>query len=203
MDSFPFFLWLISGLVPWFFMSDAIVSGTMSIRSYRQFVTKMKFSVSTIPSFVLLSKLYVQLLLLVPVIILFSLYGYHLDVYYLQFLYYVPTMFLFFMVLSWTLASLAVISRDFENLVKSSLQAFLWLTPILWNIRDVSSPLLRFILKLNPLNYFIEGYRDILLYKEWFFMTSYTIYIWIVISVLACLGAIVYQRLHKEFADVL
>ena len=203
MDSFPFFLWLISGLVPWFFMSDAIVSGTMSIRSYRQFVTKMKFSVSTIPSFVLLSKLYVQLLLLVPVIILFSLYGYHLDVYYLQFLYYVPTMFLFFMVLSWTLASLAVISRDFENLVKSSLQAFLWLTPILWNIRDVSSPLLRFILKLNPLNYFIEGYRDILLYKEWFFITPYTIYIWIVISVLACLGAIIYQRLHKEFADVL
>ncbi len=203
MDGFPFFLWLISGLVPWFFISDAIISGTMAIRMYRQFATKIKFPVSTIPSFVLLSKLYVQIGLIVPIIILFIIYGYNPDIYYLQLFYYIPTMLIFFVVLSWTFSSIAVISRDFENLIKSSLQALLWLTPILWNVNDVSSPILRFILKLNPLNYFIEGYREIFLYKEWFFNTTYTIYIWLVIAILALIGSRIYNKLYKEFADVL
>ncbi|MGL6107354.1 ABC transporter permease [Romboutsia sp.] len=203
MDGFPFFLWLIAGLVPWFFISEAIIAGTMSIRSYKQFVTKMKFPVITIPSFVLLSKIYVQVGLIIPVIGIFIVYGYNPDVYYLQLLYYVPTMLLFFIVLSWSFGSIAVISRDFENLVKSSLQALLWITPILWNLNDVSSPKLRFILKLNPLNYFIEGYRDIFLYKRWFFETTYTIYIWIVIAILAVIGSIIYKKIYKEFADVL
>ena len=203
MDGFPFLLWLVSGLLPWFFISDAIVAGTMSIRMYRQFVTKMKFPVSTIPSFVLLSKIYVQLGLLISVIMIFVGYGYKPDIYYLQFLYYIPTMLLFFIVLSWSLSSIAVISRDFENLVKSSLQAVLWLSPILWNIKDVSSPGLRFFLKLNPINYFVEGYRNILLYKTWFFDTKYTIYIWIIIIILALIGSKVYKKLYKEFPDVL
>ena len=58
-------------------------------------------------------------------------------------------MLIFFIVLSWTLSSLAVISRDFENLVKSSLQALLWMTPILWNIEDVSSPMLTIYIEVK------------------------------------------------------
>ena len=203
MDGFPFFLWLVAGLLPWFFISDAIIAGTMSIRMYRQFVTKMKFPISTIPSFVLLSKLYVQLAMIAAVVLIYISYGYYPDVYYLQFLYYIPTMYIFFVVLSWTLSSLAVISRDFENLIKSSLQAILWMTPILWNIGNVSSPMLQAILKLNPIYYFIQGYRNIFLYKKWFFDGHYTLYIWVVIIALAIIGSLVYKKLYKEFADVL
>ena len=47
------------------------------------------------------------------------------------------------------------------------------MTPILWNIDNVSSPQLKFILKLNPINYFVEGYRDIFLYKKWFFISNH------------------------------
>lgn len=203
MDGYPFFLWLIAGLGPWFFISDAIVGGAMSMRQYRHFITKMKFPISTIPTFVLLSKLYVQLMLLLAIIIIFIFNGYYPDIYYIQFLYYIPTMYIFFLVLSWTLSSLSVISRDFENLVKAAIQAVLWLTPILWNIRHISSPTLRFILKLNPVNYFIEGFRNIFLYKEWFFHGYSTIYIWIVIAILAVIGSKVYKKLYKDFADVL
>ena len=63
--------------------------------------------------------------------------------------------------------------------------------------------LVKFILRLNPLNYFIEGYRNIFLYKKWFFHGRYTLYIWLVIIVLALIGAMVYKKLYKEFADVL
>lgn len=203
MDGFPFALWLLAGMLPWFFISDAIVSGTTSIRSYKQFVTKMKFPISTIPSFVLLSKMYIQVGMTIAIGLIFAIYGFYPDIYYLQLLYYVPTMLIFFIVLSWTLSSLAVISRDFENLIKSSMQALLWLTPILWNMDNVSSPIVKFALKLNPINYFVEGYRNIFLYKKWFFDGRYSLYIWLLIIILAIVGSSIYKKLHKEFADVL
>lgn len=202
-DGFEYFIWLIAGLCPWFFVNDAIVGGAMSIRQYRHFVTKMKFPISTIPTFVILSKLYVQVMLLLLAMVIFAFFGYYPDIYYLQFLYYIPVMYIFFLVLSWTLSSLSVISRDFENLVKAAIQAVLWLTPILWNIKSVHSPVLKFILKLNPVNYFVEGYRNTLLYKQWFFESTYSIYIWIVIIIVALIGSRIYKKLYKDFADVL
>lgn len=203
MEGFPYFLWLIAGLCPWFFMSDAIVGGAMSIRTYRHFVTKIKFPISTIPTFTVLSKLYVQLMLIACVTVVFMIFGYFPDIYYLQFIVYIPLMYIFFVVLSWSLSSLSAISRDFENLVKAAIQAILWLSPILWNINTVNSNLLRFILKLNPISYFIQGFRDIFLYKRWFFQSTYTIYILIVIVLLALIGSRVYKKTYQEFTDVL
>ena len=42
-NGFPFFLWLLAGVIPWFYMSSMITSGTDSIRRYSYLVTKMKF----------------------------------------------------------------------------------------------------------------------------------------------------------------
>ena len=51
-NGYPFFLWLIAGLIPWFYMNDMLTSGTESIRKNRHLVNKMKFPVATIPTFV-------------------------------------------------------------------------------------------------------------------------------------------------------
>ena len=51
-NGYDFFLWLIAGIVPWFYMGDMITTGTKCIRKYSYLVTKMKFPVSTIPTFV-------------------------------------------------------------------------------------------------------------------------------------------------------
>ena len=70
-EGFPFFLWLISGLIPWFYINDMLVQGTESIRKYSYLVTKMKFPISTIPTFVSISKLMVNLFLIVVMILIF------------------------------------------------------------------------------------------------------------------------------------
>ena len=72
-NGFPFFLWLIAGVVPWFYMSDMMTGGTEAIRKYSYLVTKMKFPVSTIPTFVSISKFMVNLVLMVFVIAIFIL----------------------------------------------------------------------------------------------------------------------------------
>ena len=104
-NGFPFFLWLISGVIPWFYMSDMITGGTECIRKYSYLVTKMKFPISTIPTFFSISKFMVHLVLLVIMIIIFMLMGYPPDIYLLQLPIYMLLNFLFFTI---TIANLYV-----------------------------------------------------------------------------------------------
>src|SRR5699024_3798009 len=68
-NGFPFFLWLIAGVIPWFYMSSMITSGTDSIRRYSYLVTKMQFTISTIPTFVSISKFIVHIFLMIITIL--------------------------------------------------------------------------------------------------------------------------------------
>jgi len=67
-NGYDFFLWLIVGIVPWFYMNDMIVHGADSLRKYRYLVTKMKFPIATIPTFVSLSKITVHIILMLIVV---------------------------------------------------------------------------------------------------------------------------------------
>ena len=42
-EGYPFVLWLISGIVPWFYMSEMLTLGTECILRNRYLVTKMKY----------------------------------------------------------------------------------------------------------------------------------------------------------------
>ena len=55
-NGFPYFLWIIAGVTPWFYISEMITGGTECIRKYSYLVTKMKFPVATIPTFINISK---------------------------------------------------------------------------------------------------------------------------------------------------
>ena len=48
--GYPFFLWLVAGMLPWFFMQELITGGAGCIRKYSHLVTKMKFPISIIPT---------------------------------------------------------------------------------------------------------------------------------------------------------
>ena len=45
--EYSYFFWLLSGMVPWFFMRDTFTSGAGSIRKYRYLVTRVKLPVCT------------------------------------------------------------------------------------------------------------------------------------------------------------
>ena len=42
-DGYPFFLWLVAGFLPWFYMQEMITEGAACIRKNKHLVTKMKF----------------------------------------------------------------------------------------------------------------------------------------------------------------
>ena len=62
----------------------------------------------------------------------------------------------------------------------------------------------QWVLKINPMYYIVEGYRDTVINKVWFFEKSFeTIYFWIVMLLLFGLGTTIFKKLKPHFADVL
>lgn len=201
----PYVLWLTAGLVPWFYFSEGISNGTTSLLEYSYLVKKVVFKISIIPLVKLIAASFVHLFFVAFMLVLYFCYGYKPDIYLLQLPYFSFCMFMFILALSYATCSIAVFFRDLMQIVNICLQAGMWATPILWNISMLDAhPLLQKILKCNPVFYIVNGYRDALFAKTWFWQDFYsTAYFWIVTAVLFGLGALIFRRLKVHFADVL
>ena len=71
-EGYPYFLWLIAGMIPWFYMRDTLTAGAGSIRKYKYLVTKIKYPVSTIPTYVSLSQFVVNIGLCCIMLVIFA-----------------------------------------------------------------------------------------------------------------------------------
>ena len=201
----PFVLFLISGLVPWFFFSDAWPNGTSSLISYSYLVKKVLFKISILPIVKVMASIYVHLFFVCIALVIFWAYGFTPDLYSLQIIYYSFGTFVLVLGLSYITASIVVFFRDLSEIISILLQILIWVTPIMWNVEtSLSDGILKTILKLNPMYYIVSGYRNALINKHWFWETpKLTLYFWLVALFILGLGMLVFKRLKKHFADVL
>ena len=203
-SGFPYSLWLISGILPWFYMSEMLTQGTATLKKYSYLVTKIKFPVSTISTFVSLSKLYVSAALTAIVIVIFVLAGYPIDVYYLQLPLYMFLMFAFFTVWSIFASPLSAISKDFANVVSSFVTALFWMSGIMWDVNSIEDPVLSRLLLFNPVTFIAVGYRNVFIDKRWFFEDTFALVAFLITLVgMAALSLYTYHRLRRDIADVL
>ena len=202
--GYPFFLWLIAGMIPWFYMRDMITGGAGAIRRYKFLVTKIKFPTSTIPTFVSMGNLAVHFGLMLILVAIYIGFGYMPTIYYLQIPFYMLLMFLFFT--AWGLFSgvIAAISRDFLNLVKSLTQALFWMSGILYDASSIEHEWIRNILLFNPITIVVNGYRNSLIYKKWFWEDPQQLLNFAIVYGVMCLLAVwAYRKLKKDIPDVL
>jgi ABC-type polysaccharide/polyol phosphate export permease len=203
MGDVPYILWLVPGLMPWFFISDALTTGGAAIRSNSHFVTKMVYPVATLPISEVLSLYFIHLMLMCITVALFVVSGFGLSVYFLQVPYYLLCALAFAAVISMLLSALTAISRDVLQAVKSVTTLMFWLTPILWSADNLPSPA-KEVVMANPITYIVSGYRNAFVYQRWFYQDwQYMLYFWAVIAILALLASFIFTKLEPEFADVL
>ncbi len=202
-NGYPFVLWLIAGIVPWFFFSDAISQGTSALLSYEYLVKKVVFKISILPIIKIISVLFIHLFFICFTMILLACYGYYPDLYSLQVLYFSFCVFVLTLAMSYVTCSVVVFFRDLGQVIAIALQVGIWITPIMWNIEVLPRPL-QILFKLNPVFYAVDGYRMSLLDKMWFWEHFYsTAYFWIFTIVCFLFGALVFKKLKIHFADVL
>lgn len=203
-EGYPFFLWLVAGFLPWFFMQELITGGAACIRKYSALVTKMKFPISIIPTYYNLSHLYTHFALLGITIVLFMCFGYMPDVYLLQIPLYMCMMLAFFIVWALLAGMLSAISKDFQNLVNASSSAIFWMSGIIYNVEDIHSTWIRVALKFNPVTVISSGYRRAFIYKKWFWQDRVSLVCFaITFIIFAVLAVRAYSKLRKEIPDVL
>lgn len=202
-DGFPFVLWLLVGLVPWFFISESITSATNSLIEYSYLVKKVVFKINILPFVKIFSALFVHLFFLLFTIVIYWIAGYQPDLYYLQIIYYLVCTIILIAGISYMTSSFILFFRDLGQIINILLQVFMWMTPIMWNYQIIS-PKLSWIFKLNPMYYIITGYRDTFINKIWFWEHGdLTIVFWGVVSIILIIGTVVFEKLKVHFADVL
>lgn len=201
----PFVLYLTSGMVPWFFFSEAWGAATGSLMEYSYLVKKVVFKISILPIIKIISALFVHLFFIAFALCVFAGFGFYPDVYTLQVFYFSFCLFIFVLGLSYTTCSLVIFFRDLSQIINIILQVGIWLTPIMWVMDTTPIPQqYKWLFKLNPINYIVEGYRMALVEKSWFFEHFFsTAYFWIVTFCVFAVGALVFKRLKVHFADVL
>lgn len=203
-EGYPFFLWLIAGMVPWFYMRDMVSGGASSMRRYKYLITKIKYPICTIPTFVSLSFFAVHIGLLLIMFCIFAGFGYLPDIYMLQLPFYMLLMFLFFS--AWGLFSgvLGAMSRDFLNLVKALTTALFWMSGILYDAGGIDQTWIKNILLFNPITLVANGYRNCFIYKRWFWENPQELINFTIVYLVMCILAVwVYRKLRKDIPDVL
>ena len=202
--GFPFFLWLVAGIISWFYISEMITQGSNAMRKYSHLVTKMKFPISTIPTFFSLSHLTVHLFLLVGVMVIYGVAGHMPTIYYLQLPWYLVTMFLF--CTGWCMFSsmLGAISKDFVNLIKSFSTALFWMSGIMFDITSINAKWAQMLFKVNPITYTVEGYRNCFVHHIWFWEQPKLTAVYLCELLIMWIMALwAYNKLRKEIPDVL
>lgn len=202
-DKFPFILWLMAGMLPWMFFSESLSSATHSITDLSFLVKKVVFRVGVLPIVKILSVLFVHVFFILVLFIMFFSYGYLPSIYNIQILYYLFAGIVLTLGLSWITSSMMVFIKDVGQIVLTVLQFAFWLTPIFWSTKIMPEKY-HFYLKLNPVYYLVEGYREAFIYKTWFWQNwQLTVYFWVVTIFIFVLGALLFRRLKPHFADVL
>lgn len=203
----PFVLWLIAGLVPWFFFSEVIASGTNALIEYNYLVKKVVFKISTLPVVKAISSLFVHFFFVIFTIILYSCYSYFPSFYTLQLIYYSFCMFVLSLGLIYAFSAIMVFFRDLAQIVNVLLQIGMWMTPIMWNMDAMANRIPGWavtVLKLNPMYYIVNGYRDALYNNVWFWeRPGMTAYFWILTVIVLVGGMAIFRKLQQHFADVL
>lgn len=202
-DNIPFILWFIPGIVPWFFFSEALSACSNVFIEYSYLVKKVVFKIEALPVIKIISILFVQCFFIGFVMIICCVYKYYPDIYQLQVIYYLFAMIVLVYSISVFTSAVILFFRDLGQIIGIIINVGFWATPIGWNI-TILPVFLQRIMKLNPMFYIVNGYRDAFVQKVFFFERPYdTIYFWLFCTIMLLVGIKVFNKLRPHFSDVI
>lgn len=203
--SIEYLPWMLGGMVVWFFISPCITNGCNAIFSKVNVITKMKFPVSILPATVVLKELFNHACLMAVMIVIFVMYGIYPSWHWIQLIYYLLCAIIFAVCLSLTTSVLNMLARDTRKLILACMRLLLYLTPVLWSIDQINKyPLIKAIVKINPIYYIVQGYRDCFFYHHGiFYYWKSGLAFWGITFVLFAFGSFIMYKFKHKFIDLI
>lgn len=198
----PYLPWVIVGFCAWWFIQPCIVQGCSAIFSKVNVITKMKFPVSILPMTVIGKELFNHFCMMCIAIVVLCCYGYYPNVYWLGTIYYLLCIIALLFSLSLITSVLTMIWRDVKKLVSSMMRMLLYMSLVLFN-DTFHNAIITIFIKLNPVAYIVQGYRDCILYQKSIFAhPALMLYFWILILVLFSIGSYLMYKFKTKFIDL-
>ena len=197
----PYSLFVVSGLVPWFYFSNATSGASGSIVSNTQLISKVYFPRLAIPLAALAANLVDFGIGLLLELVLLVVFGVPLGLHLLAIPVLVALIVLTALGVSVWLSALDVQYRDVRYAVPFFMQVWLFASPVIYAVSDVPERW-RVVLNLNPMTGVIEGFRWALLGTGDPPVGALVISIAIV-AILVSTGLLYFRRMERTFADVI
>lgn len=199
-----YILWFSAGYIPWIFFSDGVNMTSNVMTEYSYLVKKIKFKIWQLPIVKVMSATIIHIVLVLVVLLMYLLYGHMPEISWVSVIFYSIATEILMIGIGFFVSSLAVLYVDVAQLISIVMQIGFWVSPIIWN-KDSMGPVTLTILKLNPMYYIIEGYRDALINGIGFWQQSVgiTVYYWVFTLVMLVVGVATYRKLRPHFADLL
>jgi lipopolysaccharide transport system permease protein len=197
----PYPLFAYAALVPWFFFSNSVNSGTMSLITYRNIVTKTYFPREIVPLAQVCSRLVDFAAATGLFVLLMAFYGWPAGRWALAAPAFFVLLVLFTIAVALTTSALNVFYRDVNPVVQIGLQLWLYLTPVAYPLAVVPEQYRLFFL-LNPLTGIVEGLRAVVVFgraPEW---PVVLVSVALTLTLLA-VAVVLFKRTDKYFADVI
>ena len=197
----PYPLFAFAALVPWFFFSNSVMSGTMSLVTYRNIVTKTYFPREIVPLAQVGSRL-VDLAASSGLFVVLMIY-YQVSVgrWVAMVPLFLALLLLFTLGVTLITSAINVFYRDVNPVVQIGLQLWLYLTPVAYPLSAVPETYRAFWMA-NPLAGVVEGLRDALVFgrePDWAVVGISSA----LIAVIFVIGVVLFKKTDKYFADVI
>jgi lipopolysaccharide transport system permease protein len=196
--AYPIFVY--SGLLAWMYFASSVTNGANSLVTNVSLVTKVYFPRAIIPSVPLISGL-VDFMISFAILLLLMVYysaSIGWEILLLPFLLLGVT--ILGLGLNLFLSSLNAQLRDVRHAIPFVMQIWLFASPVIYPPHFVPDKY-RFLLNLNPMTGYLEGFRSAILGQPWH-LESLAIAIVLSLFILAA-GWFYFHRVEATLADVI
>lgn len=194
-------VFMVCGLIPWQYFSTVLNRSSFVMIENGNIIKKVYFPREILPLSLVTSET-VNFLITSLIMIAFTIAnGLGITKYILLFPVILVIQYILQLGISLILSSVTVYFRDLQHFIGVLLQLFFYATPIVYSVETIPANY-QWILKLNPMTYIIEGYRDIL-YNQCMPNLKMLGIILLIGIVGTVIGYIIFNKLQKRFAEEL
>lgn len=192
-------VYLCCGLIPWQYFSSVVLRGAASIIDNGSIIKKVYFPREILPISVVTSE-GVNFLISTVIILGFVIFGgIGLSINILWYFVILAIQYIVSIGVAFIVSSLSVYFRDLLHLLGIIMQLLFYATPIVYASNAVPAEL-QWLIKINPMAYLIEGYRNIFYNKMP--PDTHSLLIALAMGIALCIvGYFVFKKLEKRFAE--
>lgn len=198
-------IWLIPGIIPWFYFQDSILQGTQVLYEYNYLVKKIVFNTKLLPVVKLVSVFLSHICFVVIMFIVFIIAKIPISFKSFLVIYFSFALSILSLGIVYITSSVNVFFKDMGQIVSILMQFGMWMAPIMYDesLFLNRAPILIKLIKFNPIYYIVKGYRFCMINDTFdnFFIIS--IYYWAITLIIFFIGYRIFDKLKIHFSDVL